>query len=226
MKKKPNAWTLKTLLHSNHGNAAVWAVSVSGSFTSSKCANFMCDGKSKMELKWKDTDIHGKSVARSTQRSLEKFLVFPKIAKWANNYVYGKQFSFATRKQANSNEKERVRGSGTCSEFYRNSFAVRERLRAKNNNKWNVWLCSCMLCSVYFCVHFQRKILNLLITHTHLQFPSTMCHSWLSGWVCVSTRRVHVECDSMNNAAVAALSHLIHVSHSQRTIVRCTELMW
>lgn len=40
--------------------------------------------------------------------------------------------------------------------------------------------------------------------------------------------RVHVECESMNNAA---LSHLIHVSQSQRTIVRCThtlcmELMW
>lgn len=31
----------------------------------------------------------------------------------------------------------------------RNMLRILPKLTAKNNNKWNVWLCSCMLCAVY-----------------------------------------------------------------------------
>lgn len=131
-----------------------------------------------------------KSVARSTQRSLRKVFGFSR--KSQNEQIIMCTVSNFHLQQESEQaselgwEREEVEHAQNFTETHLQWASA----RAKNNNKWNVWLCSCMLCSlcVYFCVHFQRKILNLLITHTHFQFPSTLCHSWLSEWERVCTR--------------------------------------
>lgn len=66
-------------------------------------------------------------------------------AKWANNYVYCKQFSFA---------KDRI------FEKWNNRKSARERL-----GDWIEWMDVCMCVYVVFLAYFQR-ILNLLITHS------------------------------------------------------------
>lgn len=102
----------------------------------------LCATKNKIGIKMKrHTQIYTENPLHVPHiGSLKKFLVFPKIAKWANNYVYGKQFSFATRKQANEKEyvrrcqkewengRRRRRRRETCSEFHRNSLTESQKI--------------------------------------------------------------------------------------------------
>lgn len=65
----------------------------------------LCATKNKIGIKMKrHRHTHTQTVKiRCTFRITirwKSFLVFPKIAKWANNYVYGKQFSFCNKKRS------------------------------------------------------------------------------------------------------------------------------